>query len=57
MWVLVMASSVAPVLLPVNQFDHFYRGGDRIGALRRGPGASETVTSTSKSASEMPESR
>ncbi len=27
-----------PVLLPVNQFDHFYRGGDRIGALRHGPG-------------------
>ncbi len=25
-------------LLPVNQFDHFYRGGDRIGALRHGPG-------------------
>ena len=24
--------------LPVNQFDHFYRGGDRIGALRHGPG-------------------
>ena len=28
----------APVLLPVNQFDHFYRGGDRIGVLRGGPG-------------------
>ncbi len=27
-----------PLLLPVNQFDHFYRGGDRIGALRHGPG-------------------
>ncbi len=27
-----------PVLLPVNQFDHFYRGGERIGALRHGPG-------------------
>lgn len=27
-----------PVKLPVNQFDHFYRGGDRIGALRHGPG-------------------
>lgn len=25
-------------MLPVNQFDHFYRGGDRIGALRHGPG-------------------
>lgn len=30
--------SVEIVLLPVNQFDHFYRGGDRIGALRGGPG-------------------
>jgi mannose-6-phosphate isomerase len=28
----------APVLLPPNQFDHFYRGGYRIGALRSGPG-------------------
>ncbi|WP_088320747.1 class I mannose-6-phosphate isomerase [Kineosporia sp. R_H_3] len=28
----------APLLLPPNQFDHFYRGGDRIGALRGGPG-------------------
>ncbi|MFM7597460.1 MAG: class I mannose-6-phosphate isomerase [Actinomycetota bacterium] len=28
----------SPMLLPVNQFDHFYRGGDRIGALRQGPG-------------------
>ena len=27
-----------PTLLPVNQFDHFYKGGDRIGALRHGPG-------------------
>ena len=27
-----------PTLLPVNQFDHFYRGGDKIGALRHGPG-------------------
>lgn len=27
-----------PSLLSVNQFDHFYRGGDRIGALRNGPG-------------------
>ena len=26
------------IVLPVNQFDHFYRGGDRIGALRHGPG-------------------
>jgi mannose-6-phosphate isomerase len=27
-----------PMLLPVNQFDHFYRGGNRIGELRHGPG-------------------
>lgn len=33
-----MTTSATPVLLPVNQFDHFYRGGDRIGALRHGPG-------------------
>lgn len=33
-----MTTPPAPVLLPVNQFDHFYRGGDRIGALRHGPG-------------------
>src|SRR3954463_12237321 len=26
------------MLLPNNQFDHFYRGGDRIQALRGGPG-------------------
>ena len=30
--------SAQPVLLPPNQFPHFYRGGDRIGALRGGPG-------------------
>ena len=33
-----VTTSPSPVLLPVNQFDHFYRGGDRIGALRSGPG-------------------
>ncbi len=34
-----MSSPVdTPIVLPVNQFDHFYRGGDRIGALRHGPG-------------------
>ena len=33
-----MTQAPAPILLPVNQFDHFYRGGDRIGALRHGPG-------------------
>ena len=31
-------SALPPVLLPTNQFPHFYRGGDRIGALRGGPG-------------------
>ncbi len=33
-----MTTTASPVLLPVNQFDHFYRGGDRIGSLRSGPG-------------------
>lgn len=33
-----MSAITAPLALPVNQFDHFYRGGDRIGALRDGPG-------------------
>jgi mannose-6-phosphate isomerase len=32
------AADDRPVLLPTNQFPHFYRGGDRIGALRGGPG-------------------
>lgn len=31
-------TGLRPVLLPPNQFDHFYRGGDRIGRLRGGPG-------------------
>ncbi len=31
-------SSAVPAKLPSNQFDHFYRGGNRIGALRHGPG-------------------
>lgn len=31
-------SAVVPSKLPSNQFDHFYRGGNRIGALRHGPG-------------------
>ena len=31
-------SSTTPTKLPSNQFDHFYRGGNRIGALRHGPG-------------------
>jgi mannose-6-phosphate isomerase len=30
--------ALAPVILPSNQFDHFYRGGNRIGVLRNGPG-------------------
>lgn len=29
---------VEPSKLPSNQFDHFYKGGDRIGKLRNGPG-------------------
>jgi mannose-6-phosphate isomerase len=33
-----LATPLPPVLLPTNQFPHFYRGGDRIGALRGGPG-------------------
>jgi mannose-6-phosphate isomerase len=32
------APKIGPYFLPSNQFDHFYRGGDRIGALRDGPG-------------------
>jgi mannose-6-phosphate isomerase len=31
-------SSVNAEKLPSNQFDHFYRGGNRIGKLRKGPG-------------------
>lgn len=31
-------NSTTPSKLPSNQFDHFYRGGNRIGALRNGPG-------------------
>lgn len=30
--------AIGPVILPSNQFDHFYRGGNRIGVLRNGPG-------------------
>jgi len=30
--------STIPSKLPSNQFDHFYRGGNRIGKLRNGPG-------------------
>jgi len=33
-----VTTSPVPTLLPNNQFDHFYRGGDRIKALRGGPG-------------------
>lgn len=32
------AALPTPAKLPSNQFDHFYRGGNRIGALRNGPG-------------------
>ena len=31
-------SSAQPTKLPSNQFDHFYKGGYRIGKLRNGPG-------------------
>jgi mannose-6-phosphate isomerase len=31
-------SSTSAEKLPSNQFDHFYRGGNRIGKLRKGPG-------------------
>lgn len=34
----VKVSMIGPFFLPSNQFDHFYRGGDRIGELRDGPG-------------------
>jgi mannose-6-phosphate isomerase len=30
--------ALTPIILPSNQFDHFYRGGNRIGVLRNGPG-------------------
>ena len=30
--------SAIPAKLPSNQFDHFYKGGNRIGKLRNGPG-------------------
>ena len=34
-----MSNPIAkPSKLPSNQFDHFYKGGDRIGQLRKGPG-------------------
>jgi mannose-6-phosphate isomerase len=33
-----VTTTPVPMLLPNNQFDHFYRGGDRIKALRGGPG-------------------
>lgn len=33
-----MSTTLRPIVLPVNQFDHFYRGGARIGELRHGPG-------------------
>lgn len=33
-----IATPPTPSKLPSNQFDHFYKGGDRIGKLRNGPG-------------------
>ncbi len=48
-----------PILLPVNQFDHFYRGGDRIGALRHGPGGpqrpEEWIASTTSRFGQTPQ--
>lgn len=32
------SDNAQPSKLPSNQFDHFYKGGNRIGALRHGPG-------------------
>lgn len=47
------------IKLPVNQFDHFYRGGDRIGALRHGPGGprrpEEWIASTTARFGEAPQ--
>lgn len=34
----VSPAALQPIVLPVNQIDHEYLGGDRIGALRGGPG-------------------
>ena len=52
-------TAVAPVLLPSNQFDHFYLGGDRIKALRGGPGGprrpEEWLASTTTRAGEAPQ--
>jgi mannose-6-phosphate isomerase len=36
--VTVSPAALQPIVLPVNQIDHEYLGGDRIGALRGGPG-------------------
>lgn len=52
-------ADVQPVLLPSNQFDHFYRGGDRIQALRGGPGGprrpEEWIASATTRAGEAPQ--
>ena len=51
--------TAVPVLLPNNQFDHFYLGGDRIRALRGGPGGprrpEEWVASATTRAGEAPQ--
>jgi len=48
-----------PVLLPPNRFDHFYLGGDRIAALRGGPGGprrpEEWLASATPRAGEAPQ--
>jgi mannose-6-phosphate isomerase len=51
--------TAVPVLLPNNQFDHFYLGGDRIAALRGGPGGprrpEEWIASATTRAGEAPQ--
>jgi mannose-6-phosphate isomerase len=50
-----------PIVLPVNQIDHFYLGGDSIGSLRGGPGGprrpEEWLGSTVTRAGAPPEDR
>jgi mannose-6-phosphate isomerase len=51
--------TAVPVLLPNNQFDHFYLGGERIAALRGGPGGprrpEEWIASATTRAGEAPQ--
>src|SRR4051794_28382798 len=54
-----VTTTPVPMLLPSNQFDHFYRGGDRIRALRGGPGGprrpEEWIASATTRAGELRE--